>query len=91
MNRPKKCLFKTSQDIEVFIPVEGLIDIEAQIKRLNKDLDKTQKELEKLNKKLNNSKFIDNAPDDVIKEVKDKADIFTNKVKSIELNLQSFQ
>ncbi len=91
VDRPKKSLFKATNLVEVFIPVEGLIDIEVQVARLNKDLDKTKGELEKLNKKLNNPQFADNAPDHVVDEVKEKAVLLTTKVDSIELNLKNFE
>jgi valyl-tRNA synthetase len=50
---------------------------------IKKDIEKTQKEYEKVEKKLKNPKFIENAPDDVVAEVKEKALNFEEKIKSL--------
>ena len=41
---------KASVDHEVFVPLEGVIDLGEQVKRLEKDLAKSEKELQKLEK-----------------------------------------
>ncbi|MDP4940374.1 MAG: hypothetical protein NWR21_13765, partial [Verrucomicrobiales bacterium] len=52
--------------------LEGLIDVEAERTRLGKELDKTQDELKKVNAKLSNENFVTRAPDEVIKEMKER-------------------
>ena len=52
------------------IPLEGLIDVEAEIARLEKTLQKLGKELGGLRGRLNNPKFVASAPDDVVAEAK---------------------
>lgn len=88
---PKKCLIGATTHTEVFIPLEGVIDLEEQISRLQKDLKKTEKELEKYSKKLNNEKFLAKAPDEVKKEVQDNFDQLSEKVASLKSNLEKFQ
>jgi len=55
-------------EMEVLVPMAGLIDKEAEITRLKKEIDKVKKELSRLNGKLGNEKFISNAPSDVVKK-----------------------
>ena len=58
-------------ELELLIPMAGLIDTEAELNRLNKQLEKAGKELAKISAKLGNEKFVANAPEAVI--VKERA------------------
>ncbi|WP_354624815.1 valine--tRNA ligase [Psychromonas sp. MME2] len=53
-------------DLEILIPMAGLIDTEAELSRLNKQLEKAEKELDKISGKLSNERFVSNAPEAVI-------------------------
>jgi valyl-tRNA synthetase len=53
------------------LPLEGLIDIDEEKSRLQKSLDKLAKEIGGLEGRLNNPKFIESAPDDVVAEAQD--------------------
>ncbi len=52
------------------LPLEGLIDIDAEKARLQKSLDKLNKEIGGLNGRLNNPKFAASAPEDVVAEAR---------------------
>jgi valyl-tRNA synthetase len=58
--------------MEVLVPMAGLINVEAEVARLNKEIDKAAKEVGRLEGKLNNEKFVSNAPDDVVAKEKEK-------------------
>jgi valyl-tRNA synthetase len=53
-------------ELELLIPMAGLIDTEAELARLNKQLEKVAKDLAKVTGKLNNEKFVGKAPEAVI-------------------------
>jgi valyl-tRNA synthetase len=91
IERPKKSVMQATSHTEIFLPLEGVIDLSEQVNKIKKDIEKTQKEFEKVEKKLKNPKFIENAPDDVVAEVKEKALNFEEKIKSLENRLESFQ
>jgi valyl-tRNA synthetase len=57
---------------ELFLPLDGLIDVEAEKVRLEGQLEKITKEIEKAGAKLNNPKFTERAPEDVLQEAKDR-------------------
>ena len=57
---------------ELFLPLDGLIDLEAEKARLEGQLEKITKEIEKAGAKLNNPKFTERAPEDVLQEAKDR-------------------
>ncbi len=52
--------------LEMYIPLAGLIDVDAEKKRLQKEIDKLEKDLEKSETKLNNPNFVDRAPKEVV-------------------------
>jgi valyl-tRNA synthetase len=54
--------------LEILVPMAGLIDPAAELDRLTKRLRKTEAELDRLQDKLNNVEFVRNAPADVIEK-----------------------
>ena len=89
--RPKKSASFATMSTEIFMPLEGLIDINEQISRIQKDMDKTKVDFQKNESKLNNQNFIQNAKPEVIAEVKEKADQLYEKLNSLKQILSSFQ
>ncbi len=71
-------------NLEILIPMEGLIDKNAEIARLQKEIDKLKKDLEKTNQKLSNENFIKNAPQEVVDQEQVRA-------KALESSIQKFQ
>jgi valyl-tRNA synthetase len=59
-------------NMRVLIPMAGLIDKEAEIRRLEKEIGKFDGEIQRLEKKLSNRGFIDKAPEAVVQKERDK-------------------
>ncbi|RVU30091.1 valine--tRNA ligase [Neptunomonas marina] len=59
-------------DMQVLVPMAGLIDKDAELARLKKEMDKLQKEIGRVEGKLGNEKFVANAPEAVITKEKEK-------------------
>ncbi len=57
---------------EFYMPLDGLIDVEAETKRLTSQIEKIDKELMKSEKKLSNEKFVANAKPEVVQVEKDR-------------------
>ncbi|MBQ8899758.1 MAG: class I tRNA ligase family protein [Akkermansia sp.] len=51
---------------ELFLPLDGLVDVEAERNRISKELEKITKEIAKSNAKLSNASFVDRAPAAVV-------------------------
>ncbi|MGG3924857.1 valine--tRNA ligase [Metabacillus fastidiosus] len=64
---------------ELILPLEGLINIEEEIKRLEKEKEKLDKEVERVQKKLGNEGFLKKAPESVIEEEKAKERDYVEK------------
>ena len=73
---------------EIFLPLEGLIDIEVEKSRLEKELSNLKNQLEKVSKKLANPDFLKNAPDDVIVKEKAKKEDYQERIEKLNKNLE---
>ena len=79
----EKSIVTTVDEIILMIPTDGLIDIEAEKNRLSKELENITNEIEIIDKRLNNSSFIEKAPPKVIEDVKTKKTIFNQRKSEI--------
>jgi len=72
-------------NLEIMIPMAGLIDVEAELARINKQLEKAEKGLAQVQNKLANEKFVNNAPEAVLAKENAKLAEFTDaKTKLLE-------
>ena len=60
------------QNSKIIVPLKGLIDIEQEISRQNKKLDKLNQEKNSLQNRINNEKFVNSAPAEVVQKTKDR-------------------
>jgi valyl-tRNA synthetase len=73
---------------EIFVPLEGLIDVDVERQRLEKELTNLKGQLEKKSKKLGNADFLKNAPADVVEKEKAKREDFKERIEKINKNLE---
>ncbi|MGO2168288.1 valine--tRNA ligase, partial [Pseudoalteromonas sp.] len=72
-------------NLEIMIPMAGLIDVEAELARIAKQLEKAEKGLAQVQNKLANEKFVNNAPEAVLAKENDKLAEFSDaKAKLLE-------
>lgn len=76
---------------EIILPLEGLINIEEEIARLEKELDKWSKEVERVQKKLSNEGFVKKAPEKVIAEERAKEKDYLEKRATVELRIKELK
>ncbi|NLK72552.1 MAG: valine--tRNA ligase [Clostridiales bacterium] len=69
---PEDAMSSVIRNVEIFITLDELVDFNAEVERLEKERDKLQKEIERVDKKLSNEGFISKAPQSVVDEEKDK-------------------
>mgnify|MGYP006277776441 FL=1 len=70
-------------EMKVLIPMAGLIDKDAELSRLDKDMQKLGKELDRLIGKLNNDNFVSKAPAAVVDKEKQKRDDAESALKNL--------
>ncbi|WP_067094975.1 valine--tRNA ligase [Marinomonas atlantica] len=61
-------------EMEVLVPMAGLIDKEAELARLQKEIDKASKDLQRIEGKLGNESFVAKAPEAVVEKEKAKCE-----------------
>ncbi len=67
-----KMVSVVSRSAKLFIPMNELIDLEAELKRLQKDREKAEKEFNMISGKLNNAGFVAKAPANVVEAEREK-------------------
>jgi len=63
-----QCAVALVGDLKILIPLKGLVDVEEELTRLNRQLEKEIAETRKSEGKLGNSRFVENAPSDVVEQ-----------------------
>ncbi len=67
-----KSAFALLNQMKIYIPLEGLVDIEEEKARLEKKLVKLNQELKSVQDRLSNNTFVEKAPTEVVEELKGK-------------------
>ena len=81
--KPENAMAAVVSGIEVYLPLAGLIDVEKETTRLNKELAAIDKELSRVEGKLGNAGFLAKAPEAVIVKEKAKAEELNGKKTAI--------
>ena len=72
MEKPEDASLQVAGDVQIFVPLKGMVDVVAEAERLNKEIGKIEKEIEMFSKKLENPSFVDRAPADVVVKEREK-------------------
>ena len=72
------------QELEILVPLAGIIDVEAERARLSKEIAKLEGALKSVTSKLSNAKFVDNAPDAVVAKEREKQEQITQALQSLQ-------
>ena len=76
---------------EYFVPINGAIDVEAEIKKIQEELKYTKGFLNSVEKKLANERFVNNAPEQVIANERKKQSDAISKIETLEKSLASLK
>ncbi len=72
LDKPKPAIASVVRNVEIFLPLSGLVDPEAEQSRLSKQIDKLEKEYASIHNKLSNENFIAHAKAEVISKEREK-------------------
>ena len=76
---------------EIYLPLAGLINIEEEIKRLEKELAKWNGEVKRVQRKLANERFVANAPENVVAEERAKEKDYLEKQAAVQERIESLR
>ncbi len=88
---PKKSATAVVWASKIVVPLENLIDFNEEIARQQKKLDKLTAEKKSLSGRINNPKFVANAPQELIKQTKERIEEITLQEKTIEVLINSLK
>jgi valyl-tRNA synthetase len=71
---------------ELFVPLEGVIDVELEKSRLGKEIERVTRMGKSVSAKLSNNTFLERAPEEVIERERDKLQNFTLTLEKLEKN-----
>jgi valyl-tRNA synthetase len=91
IDKPSQSATAVVQGMELFIPLADLIDIDDEVKRLEKQISDMKGRLGAVNGKLSNANFVDRAPDDVVDNEKRKQAEYQSSLEKLEENLKSLK
>ena len=74
---------------KMYMPLEGLVDIEAERERISREQKKLQKDMDQVVAKLANAKFIERAPQDVVKETKTRRESLKASIEQLDEMLEN--
>ena len=83
-NSPPSAIF-TLGGMKILIPLEGLIEPDKEITRIDKLINKLQTELNSITSKLNNDNFIENAPQELVNQQRDRSNYLSNEINNLEI------
>jgi valyl-tRNA synthetase len=81
--KPDNAMTAVTRGIEVYLPLKGLIDVEKETQRLNKEIEGMAKELARIEGKLGNEGFLAKAPEAVVAKEKAKAAEITIRMDAV--------
>jgi valyl-tRNA synthetase len=87
--KPAQSATAVIENLEIFIPLKGLIDIKKEIKRLEKQVSNMDGRLNSVSKKLDNKNFVDRAPKNIIEHEKAKQADYQQQLNKLKENLNS--
>lgn len=87
--RPKLSASAVIQGEELFIPLAGLIDAEAEKARLSKEIERVSGLLKAVQSKLHNSSFVDKAPKEVVEKEREKLNNFGVTLEKLQKNFEA--
>jgi len=79
-----QCAVALVGELKVLIPLKGLVDVDEELARLNRQLQKEKAELKKSEGKLGNSRFVDNAPEAVVAQERERLATHRANVSNLE-------
>lgn len=85
--KPKVASSAVVGDFELFVPLEGLIDLSAERNRLEKEIQRVHQMLEGIERKLGNPQFTERAPKDVVEKEREKQNSFRVNLEKLKANL----
>jgi len=91
LEQPEDASIQVAGDVQIFVPLRGIVNVEEEEKRLAKEIAKIEKDMDFLGKKLENPSFVERAPADVVEKEREKLAEFAGKRQILEESLEKIR
>ena len=91
ISTPGKSMSAVVTGAELFLPLEGLLNIDEELARLTKELAKWNSEVKRVQGKLSNERFVANAPEAVVEEERAKEKDYLEKYATVEKRMEELK
>ncbi|MBE0575723.1 MAG: valine--tRNA ligase [Desulfuromonadales bacterium] len=91
LDRAEQSATQVAGDVEISLPLAGLVDVAEEEKRLQKEIAKGQKDVDLFTRKLSNEKFVANAPEHVLEKDRGKLKDAEEKMMVLKESLKKIQ
>src|SRR5699024_7133858 len=91
IDAPKQAMSAVVTGAEIFLPLEGLIDFEKELARLAKELEKWEKEVALVERKLSNEGFVAKAPEQLVEKEREKLIDYKEKYASVQARIAELE
>ncbi|MFH1045344.1 MAG: valine--tRNA ligase, partial [Candidatus Omnitrophota bacterium] len=88
LKKPKLSAVAVLPEIEIFVPLEGVIDVAQEAKRLKEQISTIESLLKGTEQKLKNKQFLSKAPKEIVEQAKEKKIELTEALKKLKDNLK---
>ncbi|MCX7022084.1 MAG: valine--tRNA ligase, partial [bacterium] len=86
--KPKGAAVGVAGEVELYVPLAGVVDFTAELERVKKELGKVRERLFKVEKKLADAQFRQKAPAEVVKGEEEKRDRLAAELEALERHLK---
>jgi len=86
--KPKITASAVVRQHEIFVPLEGLIDVAVERQRLKKEYDRVLREFDSSHRKLNNEDFLSKAKPEVVEREREKSEALATTKEKLQRNLE---
>ncbi len=86
---PKTAASTVLDSLEIYVPLEGLIDLDVERNRLDKEIARCEKMLDGVNRKLQNASFLAKAPPEIVEREREKLQDLTQTLRKLKRNRQN--
>ncbi|MEA3287723.1 MAG: class I tRNA ligase family protein, partial [Candidatus Marinimicrobia bacterium] len=91
VSKPEFSASSMVEKMELFVPLEGLIDLSKEVERLENEIKATEGYLKAVKGKLANKNFVDRAPEAVVAKERDKQDHYMESLKKLREHVETMK
>jgi len=91
VQKPRGSATAIKPSMEIFVPLKGILDVKAEMARLNKEVKKLKGSFIFIQKKLSNEEFLAKAPKEIVEKDKGKHRELSEKIEKIQLSIEKLK